>query len=90
MSQALKAVTLYPAEILGVSDFLGSIEPGKSASLIVTDGDPLEIRTHVLRAFISGREIDLGNRQLRLYEKYRAKPHPGAPAPPAASVTARR
>jgi len=75
---ALKAVTLYPAQILGFGDRLGSIEVGKSASLILTDGDPLEIRTRVLRVFIDGREADLGNKHQRLYDKYRSRPMPAA------------
>jgi imidazolonepropionase-like amidohydrolase len=74
--EALKSVTLYPAQILGVGDRLGSIEVGKSASLMLTDGDPLEIRTHVLRVFIDGRETDLGNKHQRLYDKYKARPMP--------------
>jgi len=73
--EALKAVTLYPAQILGLGRELGSIEPGKSASLIVTDGDPLEIRTQVLGAFIDGREVDLErNRHFELYTKYKNRP----------------
>lgn len=71
--EAIKSITLYPARILGVADRLGSIEAGKDATLIITDGDPLEIRTQVERAFIQGREIDLSNKQTRLYEKYRQK-----------------
>jgi imidazolonepropionase-like amidohydrolase len=71
---ALKAVTLYPAQILGVGDRLGSIEAGKSASLILTDGDPLEIRTKVVKEFIDGRPVDLGNRHQHLYDKYRSRP----------------
>ncbi len=71
--EALKAITLYPAQILGVDDRLGSLQPGRLASFIVTDGDPLDIRTHVQRAFVQGREIDLSNRQTRLEEKYRTK-----------------
>ncbi|HKQ60006.1 MAG TPA: amidohydrolase family protein [Candidatus Polarisedimenticolaceae bacterium] len=75
--EALKAITLYPARILGLGDVLGSIEPGKSASLILTDGDPLEIRTHVLRSWIDGRPVDLkSNRHDRLYERYRRRPPP--------------
>lgn len=72
--EALKAVTLYPARILGVGDRLGSIETGKSASLILTDGDPLEIRTKVIKEFIDGRPVDLGNKHQRLYDKYRSRP----------------
>jgi len=72
--EALRAITRYPAEILGVSDRLGTIEAGRSASLILTDGDPLDIRTQVLRAWIDGREQDLTSRHTRLYERYKARP----------------
>lgn len=72
-SEALRAVTLYPAQILGVGDKLGSIEVGKSATLILTNGDPLEITTDTLAAFIDGRQIDIGNRQKSLDAKYREK-----------------
>jgi imidazolonepropionase-like amidohydrolase len=68
--EALKAVTLYPAEIWGVGDELGSIEKGKSADLIVTDGDPLETRTQIKQEFIQGVSVDLENKHRRLYEKY--------------------
>lgn len=71
--EALKAVTLYPAEILGVGNRVGSIEEGKDATLIVTDGDPLEIMTHVEIEFIQGRKIDLTSRHTQLYEKYKTK-----------------
>jgi imidazolonepropionase-like amidohydrolase len=71
--EALRAITLYPAQILGVDDRLGSLEVGKDATLFVADGDPLEVTTQVLRAFIGGREVDLDNRHKRLYEKYRGK-----------------
>lgn len=71
--EALKAVTLYPAQILGAADRLGSLEVGKEATLFVTDGDPLEIMTHVEAAYIAGRPVDLSNRQTRLYDKYRQK-----------------
>ena len=70
---ALKSVTLYPAEILGVADRLGSIEVGKDATVIVTDGDPLEITTQIEMEFIAGREVDLNNRHRQLYLKYREK-----------------
>jgi imidazolonepropionase-like amidohydrolase len=72
--EALKAVTLYPARILGVGDQLGSIEPGKWADLQVTNGDPLEIATVVERVFIAGREIPMDSRQTRLFRKYDARP----------------
>ncbi|HUP43955.1 MAG TPA: amidohydrolase family protein [Thermoanaerobaculia bacterium] len=72
--EALKAVTIYPAQIWGVADRLGSLEPGKSANLFVSDGDPLEIRTNVLRIFIAGEEIPLDSRHTLLYEKFRRRP----------------
>lgn len=71
---ALEAMTIAPARILGVGDDLGSIEAGKSASLIITDGDVLEIRTNVEQVFIDGRRADLETRQTRLYERYAARP----------------
>lgn len=71
--EALKAITLYPARILGVEDRLGSLQPGRLASFIVTDGDPLQVATRTLHAFVQGREIDLRNRQIELAEKYRQR-----------------
>ena len=71
---ALKAVTIYPAEIWGVADRLGSLEVGKGANLILTDGDPLEIRTNVRRVFISGEDIPMDSRHTLLYEKFRKRP----------------
>ena len=73
LDEALKSVTLFPAQILGVSDRVGSIEGGKDATLIVTDGDPLETATHVEAAFIRGREVDLSDRHKRLWKKYEEK-----------------
>ena len=72
-AEALKSITLYPAQLLGVGAELGSIEVGKRATLIVTDGDPIEIPTHVEQAYIDGARIDLSNRHTRLYEKYKQK-----------------
>jgi imidazolonepropionase-like amidohydrolase len=73
--EALRALTLRPAEILGLDHALGSIEPGKSASLMIADGDPLEIRTQVERLFIDGREADLGrSKHYRLYQRYASRP----------------
>jgi imidazolonepropionase-like amidohydrolase len=71
--EALKAVTLRPAEILGVGDRTGSLEVGKDATLIVTTGDPLEITTAVKSAYVQGRAVDLNDRQQRLWQKYREK-----------------
>ncbi len=74
--EALKSVTLNAAEILGVDADLGSIEIGKSASLVLTDGDILEIRTHVLGEWIDGRPVDLSSKHTMLWEKYRDRPKP--------------
>lgn len=75
---ALKSVTLWSAELLGVDDRLGSLEAGKEATFIVTDGDPLEIRTQIEQAWVAGRPYDLRrDRQKRLYERYRQRPRPG-------------
>jgi imidazolonepropionase-like amidohydrolase len=72
--EALKAVTLNAAQIWGVSDKLGSIEEGKAADLMVTDGDPLEAKTQVKQLFIKGKNVDLDNKHKRLYEKYLNRP----------------
>ena len=72
--EALKAVTLYPAQILGLDDQLGTLEPGKLADLIVTDGDPLAIPTQIRYLFIKGRLTSTDNKQSQLYEKYRQRP----------------
>jgi len=71
--EALKSITLYPAQILGVADRLGSLEAGKDATLIVTTGDPLDIRSQVEQAYIAGRTVDLNNKQRELWLKYREK-----------------
>jgi len=71
---ALKSVTLYPAQILGVGDRLGSIERGKQADLFVANGDPLEITTEVEQVWIKGRAIPMESRQTRLFHKYDARP----------------
>jgi imidazolonepropionase-like amidohydrolase len=68
--EALKAVTLYPAQILGVADKIGTIEPGKIADLVVTDGDLLEIRTQVKNLLIAGKEVTLETKHTLLYKKY--------------------
>jgi imidazolonepropionase-like amidohydrolase len=70
---ALKAVTLYPAQIFGIDDRVGSLEVGKHATLIVTTGDPLEITTQIEQEFIRGGRIDLTSRHTTLYEKYSEK-----------------
>jgi imidazolonepropionase-like amidohydrolase len=70
---ALRAITLSPAEILGVADRVGSLEPGKDATLFVTTGDPLETASNVTAAWVQGRAVDLSSRHVKLYEKYRTK-----------------
>ncbi len=71
--EALKAVTLYPARIMGIGDRAGSLEPGKDATLLIADGDPLEAATTVEALYIEGREVDLDSRQKQLYRKYQEK-----------------
>ena len=72
--EALKGITLFPAEILGVADQLGSIEAGKEATLFAADGNLLDIRSNVKRMWIAGREVSLESRHTRLYQKYKARP----------------
>lgn len=71
--EAIKAVTLYPARFLGVEDRVGSLEPGKDATLLVTTGNPLEYATTIERAFIQGRDIDLMDIHRQFFEKYMEK-----------------
>jgi imidazolonepropionase-like amidohydrolase len=73
---ALRAVTLAPAQILGLDEALGSIEPGKIANLVVSRGDPLEIRSAITHVFIKGVPVPLQTRHTQLYEKYRNRPRP--------------
>jgi len=70
-AEALKAVTLYPAEIMNVADRLGSIETGKMANIVITDGDLLEARTHVRRLFIDGRDVPLTSRHTDLNDAFK-------------------
>ena len=72
--EALKAVTLYPAQIFGLADQVGTLESGKIANVIVTNGDPLEITTDVRYLFIKGRLTSTDNRHKTLYEKYLNRP----------------
>ena len=73
-TEALRAVTLSPAEILGVADKMGTIEAGKIADLVVTDGDLLELKTNVKNLFIAGRNVSLETKHTRLYKKYIERP----------------
>ena len=71
---ALQAITIRPAEIMGVADRLGTIEQGKIANLVVADGDPLEIRTQITEVIIDGRAVGIDNKHQASYEKYRSRP----------------
>lgn len=71
---ALKAITINPAEMFGVADRIGSLEVGKMANIIVTNGDPLEIVTQVKRVFIAGEDIPMDTNQTLLYQKFLQRP----------------
>ncbi len=71
--EALKAITLYPAQILGLADRVGSLEVGKHATLFVATGDPLDTPTQIEAAWIAGRKVELNDRHKRLYRKYEEK-----------------
>jgi imidazolonepropionase-like amidohydrolase len=72
--EAMKALTLYPAQIWGVDDQLGSLDVGKTANVVVANGDPLDVKTVVEHVFIQGREIPMVNRQTELRDRYQNKP----------------
>ncbi len=68
--EALKAITIHAAKILGIDDLVGSIEPGKHATIMITDGNPLELWTSKEQVFINGRRIEMRDKHKRLYEQY--------------------
>ena len=68
--EGLKAVTLYPAQILGVEKMFGTIEEGKKANLVIANGDILQASTQVLSVFIEGRPFEPVNKQTKLFDKY--------------------
>jgi imidazolonepropionase-like amidohydrolase len=72
--EALRAVTVYPAQILGLGNQIGTLEPDKIANIIVTNGDPLEVTTDVRYLFIRGQLTSTDNRHKSLYEKYLNRP----------------
>lgn len=72
--EALKAVTLNPAEIWGVADQLGSLDVGKSATVVVANGDPLDVKTDVKRVFIAGHEVPMVTKQTILRDQYSSQP----------------
>ncbi|MCY2958791.1 MAG: amidohydrolase family protein [Planctomycetota bacterium] len=75
--EALRAITYYPARILGIEKDLGSLAVGKIADVIVTDGDLLETTSRVESMWIDGKSVDLSNRQTELYERYLPRCAPG-------------
>jgi len=72
--EALRALTINPAKILGVADRLGSIEAGKDADLFIATGDPLDMKTDVKQLVINGRAIDMSNWWETLYDKFKKRP----------------
>jgi imidazolonepropionase-like amidohydrolase len=74
--EALKAVMLNAAQIFGLADQLGTLEPGKLANIIVTNGDPLELQTLVRYIFIKGQLTSTDNKHRDLYDEYRKRPQP--------------
>jgi imidazolonepropionase-like amidohydrolase len=68
--EALKAITINPAEVWGVADKLGSLDAGKTANVVVANGDPLDVKTDVKRVFIQGREVPMTSRQVWLRDQY--------------------
>ena len=71
--QALRAITLSAAEILGVDEQIGSLDLGKDATFFISDNEPLTQSNHPIKAYIQGREIDLSDRQKNLWNKYKEK-----------------
>jgi imidazolonepropionase-like amidohydrolase len=72
--EALQAITLNTAKILGIDDRTGSIETGKDANIVISEGDLLDMRTSIITAaFIQGRKVSLENKQTQLYDRYKYK-----------------
>jgi imidazolonepropionase-like amidohydrolase len=71
--EALKGVTIYPAQIFGIDDKVGSLEKGKIANIVLADGDILEMRTNIKHVFIDGKEMDLSSVYSELLDKYRTR-----------------
>jgi imidazolonepropionase-like amidohydrolase len=72
--EAMKAITVNAAQILGVANTVGTIEEGKSADFMLVAGDPLLEQTEIKQLFIKGKDINLDNKQHKLYEKYMNRP----------------
>jgi len=73
-AEALRAVTLSPAEMFGVADRIGSLQPGRVANLVVWSGDPFELSTFAEHVFVHGRESTAPTRQDQLEQRYRTLP----------------
>jgi len=73
--EAMKAITVNAAQIWGVASQLGTIEEGKSADFLVTDGDPMVTQTQIKQLYIQGKNVSLDNKQKRLYDKYTGRPN---------------
>ena len=71
---AIKALTIWPAEIFGAEKDIGSIAQGKLANLFISSGDPLDLRSQITMVFIKGREAPDDDQHHRLYLKYKARP----------------
>jgi imidazolonepropionase-like amidohydrolase len=73
VDEALRAVTIYPARIMGIADRVGSLETGKDATLLITSGNPLDFTASIEQAYVQGREIDMLDIHKQLYQKYSEK-----------------
>ena len=71
--EALKALTVYPAQILGIDDRVGTLEAGKDATLLITNGNPIEYSTQIEQVYVQGRKSDMKDSHRMFYEKYREK-----------------
>jgi imidazolonepropionase-like amidohydrolase len=71
--EAMRAVTINAAEMLGISDRVGSLEVGKQATLLITTGTPLNMTSNIEQAYIQGREIDMNDIQKHFFKKYMEK-----------------
>ncbi len=71
---AMKALTIWPAEMFGAGAQIGSIEVGKMANLFITTGDPLDIRSQVVDLFVKGRRLPMDDAHSRMFEKYKNRP----------------
>jgi len=71
--EALKAITINPAEIWGVADKLGSLDVGKLANVVVATGDPLDVKTDVKQVYIGGEAVSMTSRQTQLRDQYSGK-----------------